>query len=345
MKIAIVEISESHEECIYTQVSFLKDAGFSVTLFGHPNIIKQANSYIHLFDTIQEIDFNTLSFLKSFSLQIKLTKQLATFDSVIFNTASSSKKLRNIALFLTFYKVDVIGVLHDAKRLEKSFTQRLFSIKIKKYFVLNDFIKENYKNIRASKLESFYPIFFPKTDTEEITKDVNDIWITIPGRLHYSRRNYKFLIEQLQKHQINKNIKFVILGNINSKDGLHFLEELKNYELVHSFIIFKEFISNSTYYSYLEKSDYILPLLNLNDKSYLKSKITGTFNMAFGFKKSMICNQELAIISDINKNGILYDEHSFISILNELSFDDSNRYDDEKWTYKYQKTKYINFIQ
>ncbi len=344
MKVVIVEISESHEECIYTQVSFLKDAGYSISLLAHSDVIKQTESYIDFFDNVEEVNFNNLSFLKSLSLQVKLTKQLSKFDKVIFNTASSSKKLRNISLFLNFFKVDVIGILHNAKRLEKSFTQRLFSIKIKKYFVLNDFIKINYKNTNATKLESFYPIFFPPFNSVSIKKRENEIWITIPGRLHYSRRNYKFLIEQLNLKEINKSIKFIILGNINTKDGLHFLDTIKSLQLDTYFKTFNEFISNDKYYNYLEKSDYILPLLNLDDESYLKSKITGTFNMAFGFKKRMICNRELEEISDVKENSILYKADSFINTLNSLTIDNKKVYNDEKWAYEFQKNKYLTFI-
>lgn len=345
MKVAIVEISESHEECIYSQVSFLKDAGYKVTLFAYPKIIQQAKSYRQFFEQIQEVNFDGLSFFKSLSLQIKLTKQLSKFDTVIFNTASSSKKLRNVSLFLNFYKTKVVGILHNAKRLEKSFTQKLFSIKIKKYFVLNDFIKENYKNISSSKLESFYPIYFPDFNKESIEKSSNEIWITIPGRLHYNRRNYKFLIEQLKSHSIGEHIKFIILGNINSKDGLDFLEKIEKHNLKSSFKTFNEFISNATFYSYLEKSDYILPLLNLDDESYFKSKITGTFNMAFGFKKTMICHQKLEILSDVKENGILYDENSFNSVINKLSEPNEDTYNNEKWTFEFQKRNYINFIK
>lgn len=345
MKVAIVEISESHEECIYSQVSFFKDTGCKVTLFAYSTIINQVKSYSHIFDSIQEVNFEELSFLKCLSRQIKLTKRLSKFDTVILNTASSSKKLRNVSLFLNFYKTEVLGILHNAKRLETSFTQKLFSIKIKKYFVLNDFIKKNYKNISSSALESFYPIFFPEFNKEEIVKSSNEVWITIPGRLHYNRRNYPFLIEQLKKQSIKENIKFVILGNINSKDGLDFLEKIKENKVTSYFKIFDEFISNSIFYSYLEKSDYILPLLNLNDESYFKSKITGTFNIAFGFKKIMICHQKLGILPDVRENGILYGEDSFISVLNELSEKELVKYKNEKWSYDFQKRKYINFIQ
>lgn len=344
MRIAIVEISKSHEECIYTQASFLKDAGYSISLIAHSDVIKQANSYVNIFDSVEEVSFKSRNYIKSISYQVSLAKQLAKFDKVIFNTASSSKKLRNIALFLKFYKVNVIGVLHDAKRLEKSFTQKIFSIKIKKYFVLNDFIKENYKIDTRLNLESFYPIYFPSYNTVSIKKGENEIWITIPGRLYYNRRNYKFLIEQLHLKEINKSIKFIILGDINTKDGLDFLSEVRSLQLDVHFIFFNKFISNDEYYSYIEKSDYILPLLNLNDKSYLKSKITGTFNMAFGFKKVMICNEELGKINDIKENSILYKTDSLINILNDLKTDNMDVFNGGKWEYEFQKEKYLTFI-
>lgn len=345
MKIAIVELSVSHEECIYSQVSFLKEDKNEVSLIVHPNIKKQI-AYTDLLSNIDIVDFDNLKGFKSLKKQLALAKQLNKFDKVILNTASSSKQLRNIACFLLFSKVECIGVLHNTKKLQKSFTQKVISFKIKKYFVLSDFLKNNaiVKNPKI-KLESFYPIFFPDYQKDKLSKNENDIWFCIPGRVEFYRRDYFFLINQLDKKEISKNIKFIILGNINTKDGLLFRTEIEEGKLANHFVFFDKFIENDLYYKYIKASDYILPLLKKEDVSYLKYKISGTFNLAYGFKKIIFFNEFYSEVNDLSKNGISYDDSSFIQKLNTIdSLQLKDVYADKKWSFKYQQEKYMNFI-
>lgn len=346
MKIALVELSESHEECMYSQVRFLKDAGHQISLIVHPKI--PVEDYISLVEDIELVDFDSILKLSAFSLQLQLVKKLKHFDKVIFNTASSSKNLRNIVFFLNAYNTECIGVIHHVKKLNKSFTQSVISTKIKKYFTLSDALKEAIvlKN-KSLSLESFYPIFFPKFEKTDIYKKEDDVWICIPGRVFFDRRDYDFLIGKLRESPIPKNIKFIILGNINNHDGLKLRQSIETHQMSDAFLIFEKFIPNDLFYNYLDQSDYIMPLLQKQDKNYLDSKITGAFNLAFGFKKPLLFHEFYKSIPDLNANGISYNEHNFHSVLSAISNKTIGLpllYQDEKWTYKYQQRRYINFI-
>ncbi|MGY0427036.1 MAG: hypothetical protein ACWIPI_09465, partial [Polaribacter sp.] len=277
MKIAFVEFSESHEECIYSQISFLVKDKNNVSLFIHPKIERQIYSYKDLFDEITIVDFNKLNFLKKLRQEFLFAKRISKFDKVIFNTASSSKSVRNTNFFLLLFNVESIGVLHNIKKIKSSFTQKIISLKIKKYFVLSDFLKEYaVKEGKQIKIESFYPIFFPKHTAVHLHKNSNEKWIAIPGRVELQRREYTFLIEALTDKKLLKNSKFLILGNINTKDGIFFKEKIISLNLAANFMFFDGFIENDLYYNYLEKSDFVLPLLKNNENSYKKEKISGT---------------------------------------------------------------------
>ncbi|AUC84883.1 hypothetical protein CW731_06070 [Polaribacter sp. ALD11] len=347
MKAAIVELSKSHEECVFSQISFLQeDNNDDVSLFLHP-AIKNQITYLNLANNVSIINFDELKGFKSLQYQLNVVKELSKFDKVIFNTASSSKQVRNIVFFLLFYKVECIGVLHNTKKLQKSFTQKIISLKIKKYFVLSDYLKDKVRISNSKiKLESFYPIFFPKFKSQNIEKKQGEVWFCIPGRVEFSRRDYFYLIHQLQKNELSAKIKFLILGNINTKDGIAFKSELERLNFESYFIFFNEFITNELYYSYIEKSDFILPLLKRKDFSYLNFKISGTFNLAFAFKKIIICDDFYKNITDLNENGIFYSEESFTEIIsNTNNFVIKNTYSDKKWHYNFQYKKYINFIK
>lgn len=347
MKIAIVEVSESHEECIYSQVSFLKDSGYNISLYVHFKIAPAVKNYSHLVDSISIINFSALKGLKKLYKEIKLVQELKQFDKVIFNTASSSKSVRNICFLLKLYRVEAIGIIHNVSKLNRSFTQKIINLKIKKYFALNDFLKENIvlKN-KSLKLNSFYPIFFPDTTKNVIEEKNNNIWICIPGRIFFNRRNYTFLTQKLVEKKPPQNIKFIILGNINTSDGRTFKEIITKNNLTSSFIFFDSFIQNKTYYNYIYNSDYIMPILQTEDKTYLTDKITGTFNLAFGYKKPLLCNTFYKSFTDLAKNGLFYTEDNFhetLASLNTLE-QPTDSYKSPKWSYDYQKSNYLNFL-
>lgn len=346
MKIALVELSNSHEECLFSQISFLKENKNEVFLFAHPSIKKQI-TYSNLFSEIYQVNFDRLKFFSSFIEQFKLVQRLSQFDKVIFNTASSSKPVRNILFFLCFYNVECIGIIHNIKKLQKSFTQKIISLKIKKYFVLSDLLKSNAAPSNAKiQLESFYPIVFPKFNSRELSKEKNEIWFTIPGRVEFDRRDYLFLINQLKRKAISKNIKFLILGNSNTPDGLVFKSEIKNNHLSSYFVLFDEFIDNELYYNYIKKSDFLMPLLKMEDSSYLEYKISGTFNIAFGFKKLLFCDSFYEKIPDLKENGFFYTSTNFIEQIHLISTkENTTTYVDKKWNYDFQYQKFINFIK
>lgn len=347
MKVAIVELSESHEECIYTQVSFLKKENYNVSLIVHPKIEKQIVAYKNLIDHVGIYDFDKEKGINKIKLEYKLAQKLATYDKVIFNTASSSKSVRNISLILTFFKVECLGIIHNVNKLNNSFTQKLISKKIKKYFVLSDFLKE--KAVLKDKkitLESFYPIFFPQFKKEHFKKN-NEIWICIPGRVYYSRRDYSWLLNRIKDVKLNEKIKFLILGNINTRDGIEFKKQVEKNKLSNSFVFFDSFISNTDYYNYINNSDCILPLLQNEETSYLKDKITGTFNLAYAFKKVLLCDSFYNEIPDLKENAIFYNRNSFINVLNNLEEEKAHlvyKYQNLKWNYNFQAKKYISFL-
>ncbi|MCL5245897.1 hypothetical protein M4I21_08785 [Cellulophaga sp. 20_2_10] len=348
MTVAIVEVSESHEECIYSQALFLTSANYKVDLYIHPKINSQIDNYRYLFNNIIITDFENISILKRIHQQQRLLKKLNNYDKVVFNTASSSRIVRNLCLFLLFSKTECIGVLHNIKKIEKSFTQSLISLKIKKYFVLNDFILPS-REIKKIKIVSFYPIFFPSFKKDETLDKKNKIWLTVPGRLDYNRRDYNLLFETIRNCKNTENIKIILLGKISdsSTDGQKTLKKLKDLKIEENFILFNDFVDNDTFHNYLDKSDYILPLLNKSD-DYLKYKITGTFNIAFAHKKIMLTNHFFKKIPDLQENSIFYTRENLTKIIsninNSILLKKDDAYKNLKWNFDVQKEQYLNLI-
>jgi len=342
MKVALVELGNSHDECIYSQIVFLKDAGYKVDGFFNPIIVKQVSSFSHQFTKILPFNFEKLNFYNKIKLTFQLYKALKTYDKVIFNTIRSST-IRDLMLLLKFHnKVECIGVIHNTKKLTSSFTQKIINFKIKKYFVLADHLLD--RTITNLKVESFYPIFFLNQKYTHLNQNKNQNWICIPGRVEFKRRNYKGLLEYVKTGKIKDTIKFLILGNINTHDGKIFRDEVIKYKLEKHFIFFDSFIPNKDYFNYIYSSNYILLLLH-NDNNYLKYKIAGSYNLAYAFKKPILYSTFYANISDFKENGLPYDETNFIQVCNNLPVKNNLKiYQNDKWKYEYQKNKYLNFI-
>ncbi len=347
MKTAIVEIRESHEECICAQLSFLKDAGHKVTLILHPILANQISDYEHLANEVVYIDFDNQGFFKKLGLQWQLFGRLKKFDLIVFNTAHSYSVLRNLTVLLRFARTKCVGVLHDTKKLNSSFTQRIISKKVKKYFVLNDALLPANVPTGNIKVQSFYPIFFPAYEPVPVYKQ-KEIWIGIPGRVDYERRDYDFLVSALAEITTLDRVKFVILGKVDRSNstGKRFYDSLEKSGQLGRFKLFHSFIANSDFHAYLGACDYIMPLLRPNE-DYLKYKISGTFNLAFAHKKPMLCHVFFKDIPDLKKNSLFFDADTFPQLISDIDMENSNSpasYSDPKWSYRFQQKRYIDFI-
>ncbi len=347
MKTAIVEIRESHEECICTQLSFLKDAGHQVTLILHPQLAEQITDYANLADEVIYIDFENQGSFKKLRLQWQVFGMLKNFDLIVLNTAHSYSVVRNLTILLRFARAACVGILHNTKKLNSSFTQRIISKKTKKYFVLNDALLPWNENTSSIKIQSFYPIFFPEYEPVPVYKQ-SEIWIGIPGRIDYKRRDYDFLVDALAEIKALDRVKFVILGKVdrNNPVGKRFYDSLEKSGQLGRFKLFHSFIENRDFHSYLAACDYIMPLLTLN-KDYLKYKISGSFNLAFAHKKPMLCHNFFQDIPDLRENSLFFDQATLPNLISDI--DNGNlkspaSYSEPKWSYRFQQKRYIDFI-
>jgi len=347
MKTAIVEIRESHEECIYSQLRFLKDAGHEVSLILHPVLAPQISDYAHLADDIRYFDFDSCGFFQNMALQRRLFQTLGTFDLLVLNTAHSFAVMRNLTVLLRWSRTECIGVLHDTNKLVGSFTQNIISKKVRKYFVLNDALLPSNKIAGDIKVQSFYPIFFPEYPSVPINKH-ETIWIGIPGRVDYTRRDYDLLIDALAKITDLRRVTFLILGKVDRKqaEGGRLYGSIEKSGQLARFKLFSSFIANAYFHAYLGACDYVMPLLR-PDEAYFKHKISGTFNLAFAHKKTLLCQSFLKDIPDLKTNARFFDPESLPQLIKAIdagNFEFPDSYSNPKWQYSFQQKRYIDFV-
>ena len=273
------------------------------------------------------------------------------FEKVIFNTASSNKEVIALTRFLP-KKIKCYGIIHNLRKLNQSASQRTISKRITDYYVLNDFLIDSatLKN-KKIKLHSFYPIFFPEYTTPETIKKISEFWVCIPGELNYKRRDYTIILEALSKLEEMNNLKIILLGkmDLEKTDTKSFLSQVKEMGLENYFMTFDCFIDNSVFHEYIKKSDYIMAPVSLGEQNYLEYKITGAYNLAFAYKKPLICPEELSIIPDLNATSHFYKNAGVLSQLlkniNSGTLSRKKIYDDSKWNFETQQEKYLKLLE
>jgi hypothetical protein len=352
-KVAIVEFNSYHDECLYSQIKFLKHSGHEVTLVISQQIFDRADEYLQLVDdTIiysknsQNRFFNRIVFIGRLYRQLRKNR----IQIAIFNTASS--RLEVILLgHLLRRKVDLFGILHNLKKVNHSFSQKLINKAVKHFFVLNDFLQDSIPlKDNSIKIKSFYPIFFPEYENPLPVKPEDEVWISIPGKLDFGRRDYYLVAEALESMPTKTNLKILILGNTYLKEpkNKEFLEYLKERNLLDYFITFEDFLENDAFHGYLKNSDYILiPLRSVGD-NYAKFKIMGSYNLAFGYEINLISPQGLEHIQDMASHSLFYEDAKELSeIFTKISNGEIGKKDyvSDKWTFKEQKNRYINFLE
>ena len=155
------------------------------------------------------------------------------------------------------------------------------------------------------------------------------------------RRNYTDLISSLGKlKEENFNFKLIVVGRSRS-----FFSTIFSQNIMNDFIMLYN-VNYSQLYYLVESSDYIIIPLDTNshyDCEYNNTKSTGSIQLAYGFLKPPIINEQFSNIYNLNsKNCFLYNATNFYDImkksiaLNNLAYRilQKNLYECEKEIYK-----------
>ena len=355
-KAALIEIGTAHDECLYSQLCFLKNSGYKVHLICS-SVLKDKISLIAtdfttaFFSFEKNIinDFNNLLSLRKYLIQNK-------FSKVILNSADGIR-IRNLLLFLFPKEIEFTGILHDSEKVIRSGNQKFINKKVKKYFVLNDYVLDyvNTLKLEKQKFESVYTIFQPEYDSIKISKTADEFWVCIPGRVEQKRRDYEQLIKSLSQTQLNKNVKIILLGSPDSNFKQKLKETIEKLNLTKQIILFERFLDNKTFYSYLKLSDVVLPLIHPSNvwfDKYNRTQISGSYNMAFTYKIPLLCEKSFSAYEDFKDTSFFYEVNNLVEKINELASDKnqfinqkSGMYKLKKWNYDFQKEKYIKFLE
>lgn len=306
-KIALIEFGGSHAECLLSQFHALKNSNCHLTYIGTEELWKQ-NPSLHPFaDQTHFIHFEGKA-IGDFKKALRLNRFLKQqgISKAIFNTAQGGH-VRNMCLFAPG-SVEFIGIIHTLKKFRGSFTQKLISKKIKKYFVLNDYFKDQLQDEKGLRIESFYPLRFPDFQ-KEVEKTAGEIWVTIIGGVENRRKDLMGSIPLMKL--LPPHFKFIFLGKSdkNKDEVKEFMKVIELENLNNRIKLFNHFVAEDDFDAHLKKTDFIWPMVHPSTASadqYFRNQISGAINVAFAYKIPLWIHEEYTSAWKDLENSIHY---------------------------------------
>ena len=355
-KVILLEHSKSHQDILYAQILFLKESGFSPVLWINDGLTIDSELFGNNIE-IHRFKFENARERKIFIQNLKIYIKENKIKNIVLNTAQGILA-RNIVYTFLWSKINFVGILHEAERLFNSFTQKSISYKIRKYFVLNDYIEQYSSKLKSKKItvKSLYPFFIPyQNKSNEYLS--NKLLICIPGEVSVDRKNYKFLLNTLRDNidKLSFGIRFIFLGSPRNDEGKEIIKLVKEYNLDKIIKTYDDYINEKEYLEKIYESDLIMPLIDPGIKyfkEYSSSKISGAYTLAFSFRKPLLMHDSMEKIEDFRNVAFFYNYDNLIENINKIASVKNSlnekiiKYKEiEKFSFEYQRKKYISFLE
>lgn len=355
-KAVLIELDGSHNEILYAQLAFLKHGGYHTTLIVDDKNFEFVKDYDKV-DTLLHYDMNVGSYKK---LQILRSIRRHILEHniqyILFNTAQNNH-VRTLCFMRWPKHIVFAGTLHSLHKLSGSFSQKLISRRVKKYFILIEYLRPKLKNFNTKGLqfEVYYAMFLAPQKTIPITtKPENTIWVGIPGTLEYARRDYQSLAYAVAKLQEPQPIRFLLLGNAfhSYGNGHEFKQLIAELGVEDYFVFWDGFLSDEEFHTYIKSCDILMPLLQTRADGvnvYLEYQISGIYNLAFAYKKPMLFADDFEQMEEFKQSSIFYNKENLTTILTFIKKSianlDTTLYQDKQWTLAFQAERYLKFIE
>ena len=317
--ILIFEPNIFHHECTPGYTKYFIDLGYNVDLLMFPfgidslNLFKEyKNIKIFIFQDLNIIKKNISSIIKKYDFI--LLQSTSIYEWGIFKKYDFFNANKSFFVFHDLSFVDTLG-----------FSRYLIENRI---WTLGNFSKGLQVN----------PHYFGDIKIKNKNK-ITTFFLTSS-----ERRNYTDLISSLEKlKEENFKFKLIVVGRSKS-----FFSRIISQNITKDFIMLYN-VNYSQLYYLVESSDYIIIPLDPNspyDREYNTTKSTGSIQLAYGFLKPPIINEQFSNIYNLNiKNCFLYNSTNFYDIIKKsIIFNNMNYKRLQKNLYECEKEIYKSSI-
>jgi hypothetical protein len=320
---AVIELSGGHVECIYSQLLFLRQGGYTIHLICSEQLREQVSA----FEPVDHFAFYSPGehFVDHWKCVLAIRRYLIAhrITTLIFNTGGGNHT-RDLCI-ATPPGVTLAGIVHHTHKLTGSFTQFLISMRMKKGFVLNDYLLDGIPTERRRQFASTYLLFREPVEEKRVKKNPNELWIAIPGEVDFRRRDYEGLVRELKScGPIHGSLRFIVLGACNpeQRDGRALRALIQQSGLERHVVLFDGFVQQDAFFGYVRQCDALLPLIHpVTDffGFYKSHQISGTYNLAFGFAKPLLIHEALRGPEDFDCSALFYTDTTLVPLLNRLA--------------------------
>jgi hypothetical protein len=139
------------------------------------------------------------------------------------------------------------------------------------------------------------------------------VYICIPGRVEYKRRDYRMLLEVLDRLEGREQFRFILLGPAAGRhsDYADFFSRIQERGWEEIFISFSDIVPFPLYHAYLRMSQAVLALIHPNryreHRVYLDSQISGAFPIAQAHRKPLFLHGSFAGEAELEDCSYFYD--------------------------------------
>ena len=295
--VLIVEPNPYHSEILPSYIKYFQDLGFKIDLFLRHENLKDLpefdKSEINIFEGC----------IKHIKKCLKLRK-IRKYEYVFFSTSALCEKgvAQSFLNYLKFKPKAKNGLL----MVEHSVIPCLENYKEEK------FLKQNrlFSTFGYNDVPQLTPCYF---NNVKITPKSNDniVRFSVVGATYYDCKNLNLLFEASRKLIENNISNFEIILNGSNIENIP--SDLVENIIEDGKVKFKRLYSN------LEKSDYILFLLDDEQgyhKRYKQGTTTGAMNLSLGFCKPAILNEAFANAYGLNnQNAIVYSKNDLFEAM------------------------------
>lgn len=222
-----------------------------------------------------------------------------------------------LALASAYSDAAQVGVIHDLAKLRRfSWTQWRMMRYMRFFWVLRPGLYERLPERYRMRSDYLWTGVYPASLEAQIPAvqgAEGKVYICIPGRVEYMRRDYRMLLEVLDRLEGREQFRFILLGPAAGRysDYADFFSRIQESGWEEIFISFPDIVPFPLYHAYLKMSQAVLALIHPNryreHRVYLDSQISGAFPMAQAHWKPLFLHRSFTGEAELEDCSYFYD--------------------------------------
>ena len=344
--VVLIELGGSHDECLYPQAAALRAAGRRVVLVTTaPVAARLADADVYERVHVVELGRGRQRWRVLWQLNGYL-RRLAP-ERIVLNTATGGPIKRLLAL-PNYPGTETYGILHEVGKLGRSVGQWSIGRRLGGYLVLADYLVPVARAATLVPVAAYYAFELPTGGVPAATPSPT-LRLCVPGQVSEDRRAYLAFIELLATVPRDVPYHVTLLGRSThthgSADAVR--AALERHGLTERFTLFDAFIPAATFEQVLAEADYLLPLIHPGHRSasLYEHQITGTFNLAYARRKTLLMHAGWLRGEDPADTALTYAEEGFAERLRTLAEQRPRApYRLTKWRPQVQRAAYVEAL-